>query len=136
LLDLAQKAARAVAFDLNIGTRESQNAWSPELEAKLHHVLPMPCTAAPVEGLEQALTGPILDTYEVTRAAPGGVWVMRAMRAMRAMLAEVCSAPPDARAYARAAVHFLIAANKGGGSPSGHRDDREAACSSWWVQRR
>jgi hypothetical protein len=89
--------------------------------------------AGPVEGLEQALTGPILDTYEVTRAAPGGVWVMRAMRAM---LAEVCSAPPDARAYARAAVHFLIAANKGGGSPSGHRDDREAVCSSWWVQRR
>jgi PAS domain S-box-containing protein len=33
LLDLAQKAARAVAFDLNIGTRDSQNPWSPELEA-------------------------------------------------------------------------------------------------------
>ncbi|MGZ5179565.1 MAG: PAS domain S-box protein [Ramlibacter sp.] len=33
LLDLAQKAARAVAFDWLIGTRESENHWSPELEA-------------------------------------------------------------------------------------------------------
>jgi PAS domain S-box-containing protein len=33
LLDLAQKAARAVAFDWHIGARESANRWSPELEA-------------------------------------------------------------------------------------------------------
>ena len=33
LLDLAQKAARAVAFDWHIGARESENRWSPELEA-------------------------------------------------------------------------------------------------------
>ena len=33
LLDLAQKAARAVAFDWYIGARESENRWSPELEA-------------------------------------------------------------------------------------------------------
>jgi PAS domain S-box-containing protein len=33
LLDLAQKAARAVAFDWYIGARESENHWSPELEA-------------------------------------------------------------------------------------------------------
>ena len=32
LLDLAQKAARAVAFDWHIGARESENRWSPELE--------------------------------------------------------------------------------------------------------
>jgi PAS domain S-box-containing protein len=32
MLDLAQKAARAVAFDWYIGTRESENRWSPELE--------------------------------------------------------------------------------------------------------
>ena len=32
LLDLAQKAARAVAFDWYIGARESENRWSPELE--------------------------------------------------------------------------------------------------------
>ena len=33
MLDLAQKAARAVAFDWHIGARESENRWSPELEA-------------------------------------------------------------------------------------------------------
>ena len=33
MLDLAQKAARAVAFDWNIGSRESENYWSPDLEA-------------------------------------------------------------------------------------------------------
>ena len=33
LLDLAQKAARAVAFDWYIGARESENRWSPDLEA-------------------------------------------------------------------------------------------------------
>ena len=32
LLDLAQKAARAVAFDWYIGARESENRWSPDLE--------------------------------------------------------------------------------------------------------
>jgi PAS domain S-box-containing protein len=33
MLDLAQKAARAVAFDWYIGAREHENRWSPELEA-------------------------------------------------------------------------------------------------------
>jgi PAS domain S-box-containing protein len=33
MLDLAQKAARAVAFDWYIGARESENRWAPELEA-------------------------------------------------------------------------------------------------------
>ena len=33
MLDLAQAAARAVAFDWYIGARESDNRWSPELEA-------------------------------------------------------------------------------------------------------
>ena len=33
MLDLAQKAALAVAFDWYIGARESENRWSPELEA-------------------------------------------------------------------------------------------------------
>jgi PAS domain S-box-containing protein len=33
LLDLAQEAARAVAFDWFIGARESENRWSPALEA-------------------------------------------------------------------------------------------------------
>ena len=32
MLDLAQKAARAVAFDWYIGARESENRWSPDLE--------------------------------------------------------------------------------------------------------
>ncbi|HET7366000.1 MAG TPA: PAS domain S-box protein [Burkholderiales bacterium] len=33
MLDLAQKAAHAVAFDWHIGARETENRWSPELEA-------------------------------------------------------------------------------------------------------
>ena len=33
MLDLAQQAARAVAFDWFIGARESENRWSPDLEA-------------------------------------------------------------------------------------------------------
>jgi PAS domain S-box-containing protein len=33
MLELAQKAARAVAFDWYIGARESENRWSPDLEA-------------------------------------------------------------------------------------------------------
>jgi PAS domain S-box-containing protein len=33
MLDLAQKAASAVAFDWYIGARESENRWSPDLEA-------------------------------------------------------------------------------------------------------
>ena len=33
MLELAQVAARAVAFDWYIGTRENENRWSPELEA-------------------------------------------------------------------------------------------------------
>jgi PAS domain S-box-containing protein len=33
MLDLAQKAAGAVAYDWYIGARESENRWSPEIEA-------------------------------------------------------------------------------------------------------
>ena len=33
MLDLAQKAARAVAFEWRIGSGEGQNRWSPDLEA-------------------------------------------------------------------------------------------------------
>src|SRR5688572_11331230 len=33
MLDLAQTAAHAIAFDWHIGTREYENRWSPELEA-------------------------------------------------------------------------------------------------------
>ena len=33
MLDLAQKAALAVAFDWHLGARERENRWSPELEA-------------------------------------------------------------------------------------------------------
>lgn len=52
---------------------------------RVQHWISEEVLAGPVEGLEQALTGLILDTYEVTRAAPGGVWVMRAMRAVPAL---------------------------------------------------
>lgn len=44
--------------------------------------------AGPQEALEAALAGLLLDTYEVTRAFPGGVWVMRALRAVP-VLAQV-----------------------------------------------
>lgn len=35
--------------------------------------------------LEKALTGLLLDTYEVTRQTEGGVWIMRALRAVPAL---------------------------------------------------
>jgi PAS domain S-box-containing protein len=39
MLDLAQKAARAVAFEWHIGVEERQNRWSPDLEA-IHGLAP------------------------------------------------------------------------------------------------
>ena len=35
--------------------------------------------------LEQALTGLLLETYQVTREATGGIWIMRALRAVPAL---------------------------------------------------
>jgi PAS domain S-box-containing protein len=39
MLDLAQKAARAVAFEWRIGAGEGENRWSPDLEA-MHGIAP------------------------------------------------------------------------------------------------
>ncbi|HEV7577718.1 MAG TPA: PAS domain-containing protein [Caldimonas sp.] len=39
MLDLAQKAARAVAFELSIGAGHRQNCWSPDLDA-MHGLAP------------------------------------------------------------------------------------------------
>lgn len=39
----------------------------------------------PLDGLERALEGLIVDTYEVTKNTPGGVWIMRALRAVPAL---------------------------------------------------
>ncbi|KEA64093.1 Transcriptional regulator, TetR family [Marinobacterium lacunae] len=36
----------------------------------------------PIEKLEQALEGLLIDTYRVTRDTPGGLWIMRALRAV------------------------------------------------------
>jgi AcrR family transcriptional regulator len=38
-----------------------------------------------LDGLERALEGLILDTYEVTLQTVGGVWIMRALRAVPAL---------------------------------------------------
>jgi AcrR family transcriptional regulator len=38
-----------------------------------------------IDGLERALEGLILDTYEVTLQTVGGVWIMRALRAVPAL---------------------------------------------------
>ncbi len=35
--------------------------------------------------LERALAGLVIDTYQVTRRTPGGVWILRAMRAVPAL---------------------------------------------------
>jgi len=37
---------------------------------------------ASADALEEALTGLLLETYEVTRQATGGIWIMRALRAI------------------------------------------------------
>ncbi|WP_234409508.1 TetR/AcrR family transcriptional regulator [Ideonella sp. B508-1] len=39
----------------------------------------------PLDGVERALEGLIVDTYEVTKNTPGGVWIMRALRAVPAL---------------------------------------------------
>lgn len=44
-------------------------------------VTPQALTGSVAE-LEQALTGLILDLYRVTKRAPGGVWILRALRAV------------------------------------------------------
>lgn len=41
--------------------------------------------AGGIEGLERALEGLILDTYEATVQTVGGVWIMRALRAVPAL---------------------------------------------------
>jgi AcrR family transcriptional regulator len=39
----------------------------------------------PLEELEAALEGLLLDTYETTSRSPGGLWIMRALRAVPAL---------------------------------------------------
>jgi AcrR family transcriptional regulator len=41
-----------------------------------------PTAFASAKALEEALTGLLLETYEVTRQATGGIWIMRALRAI------------------------------------------------------
>ncbi|GLQ51620.1 TetR/AcrR family transcriptional regulator [Dyella flava] len=41
-----------------------------------------PAAFASATALEEALTGLLLETYEVTRQATGGIWIMRALRAI------------------------------------------------------
>nr|WP_225737320.1 TetR/AcrR family transcriptional regulator [Dyella acidiphila] len=41
-----------------------------------------PAAFASATQLEDALTGLLLETYEVTRQATGGIWIMRALRAI------------------------------------------------------
>ncbi|GFZ91231.1 TetR/AcrR family transcriptional regulator [Dyella caseinilytica] len=60
-----------------------------ELGLRLMHrqnalIEPWLTTAAFVSAnaLEEALTGLLLETYEVTRQATGGIWIMRALRAI------------------------------------------------------
>lgn len=82
------------------------------------------------EALESALAGLVLDTYEVTRTFPGGVWVMRALRAVpvlaqvrlashqtvaaqqTALLAQALPDAPQEHLYlvSRTAVELLYAA--------------------------
>jgi AcrR family transcriptional regulator len=52
---------------------------------RVQHWITPDVLAGSVEQLERALAGLILDTYEVTRATTGGVWIMRAMRAVPAL---------------------------------------------------
>ncbi|KTT33261.1 TetR/AcrR family transcriptional regulator [Pseudomonas rhizoryzae] len=38
--------------------------------------------AGPLEPVEEALTGLLLDTYRVTAETPGGMWILKALRAV------------------------------------------------------
>lgn len=49
------------------------------------HWITLAALDGPLDGLERALEGLIVDTYEVTKNTPGGVWIMRALRAVPAL---------------------------------------------------
>ena len=86
--------------------------------------------AGSLAGLEAALAGLLVDTYRVTAATPGGVWIMRALRAVPALQAvrleshaEVTEAqaalliatlhgadPTELRLIGRVAVELIYAA--------------------------
>ena len=90
LLDLAQQAAQAVAFDWHIGARENENRWSPELEAlyglepgsfdgtyqgwrKLVHPEDWPAVKAAIERANR--TGDVAADYRVVHANGDVRWL-------------------------------------------------------------
>jgi AcrR family transcriptional regulator len=64
----------ALLHELGLRLMQRQNAL---LEQWL-----TPAAFASAQALEEALTGLLLETYEVTRQATGGIWIMRALRAI------------------------------------------------------
>jgi AcrR family transcriptional regulator len=64
----------ALLHELGLRLMQRQNAL---LEQWL-----TPAAFASAQALEEALTGLLLETYDVTRQATGGIWIMRALRAI------------------------------------------------------
>lgn len=60
--------------------------------------------ASPTQ-LEDALTGLLLETYEVTRQATGGIWIMRALRAIPMLQDVRLESASDVAAQATARLH-------------------------------
>jgi hypothetical protein len=49
---------------------------------RIGHWISVEVLQGPTEGLERALEGLVLDTYQVTADTVGGVWITRALRAV------------------------------------------------------
>lgn len=64
----------ALLHELGLRLMHQQNALIPQWLT--------PAVFACADQLEEALTGLLLETYEVTRRATGGIWIMRALRAI------------------------------------------------------
>ena len=64
-----------------------------------------PVAFASASALEEALTGLLLETYEVTRQAIGGIWIMRALRAIPMLQDVRLASAGEVAAQATARLH-------------------------------
>ena len=64
----------ALLHELGLRLMQKQNALIPQWLT--------PAAFGSAKKLEDAITGLLLETYEVTRETTGGIWIMRALRAI------------------------------------------------------
>ena len=80
---------------------------------RVGHWITLEALDGSLDGLERALEGLILDTYEVTLQTVGGVWIMRALRAVPALQqVRLASHAAVTRGQAKLLAMALPQANK------------------------